>query len=385
MVGLRTRLAGGGGRFTLRLRARFLPIVTLLRIRSRRGGARFLWVVSSPKKKTSPKPFQLTPPSRSYSPHTGAVNLYFAFTELDAVTHDKTIIPDFKSFVPGPQFHRCNFIRNKAQGEQSHSDHNSDQNTVSLMQSGRGGAIASTASKAYITESTFYANQATAKRGSVIPSMGGAMFLDYDSQSYIWSSSFKHNEATYGAGSEIASFATARYSDSEATATATVFGGDDENHDDDDPSDDPSDDDPSEEVNDITQLKIKKCSFTPVENLQSEHSDEWDYLQRNSNSNSNSKVDSVWSSKSTILAFGGIIQLKQCTYDKHTSIIIAGPGSMKLLGPYVDQMALGEARLYVTGGIQEAVMDVTSWNSQVSERSERALMKKRNIYEPLLN
>jgi len=276
----------------------------------------------------------------------GAVNLYYAYTPNDALVHDKNRIPDFQNFIPGPQFHQCRFVENKAQGQQLTPGETA--NTLSLMQSGRGGAIASTASKPYITNSTFLANSATAKRGSILPSMGGAIFLDYDSQTYVYGTEFKLDQAVFGAGSEIASFATSRYKEgldetfrySEYVNNVNV----------------PKlSDDPSDGINDSTQLKLVFCSFEPV--ISQDHEIQID------------DIHSIWSSKSTILAFGGTIQLKEGEFFEGTSIVIAGPGSTKLIGPYVDQIDFGEARLYISGGIKDPIVDLISWNSELNFNS----------------
>ena len=81
--------------------------------------------------------------------------------------------------IGGPKFLGCRFKRNKAMGDMHSST------GLSIMQSGRGGGLAAVASLVYMRNCSFDENEATARSNSLVPSLGGGVYLDYDSRGYF--------------------------------------------------------------------------------------------------------------------------------------------------------------------------------------------------------
>ena len=225
--------------------------------------------------------------------------------------------PEERAFYnKAPKFIGCNFTNNRAVGEDSEGNYASS--TLSIMQSGRGGAIGAVASMPFVSNSTFMGNTATARSRSIVPSLGGAVYLDYDSEGCFVFSEFDSNSAANGAGSEICSI-----------SVGTV------------------DDDGDEELLESSvnsSLSFRSCKF----------------------SRSSSQLPSTRLGWPAMLIFGGTSKLLDCKFQDKASVIVAGPGFKDIFGPYLDDVVLAPAKLDVGGSVDASQVDIFSWNADLA-------------------
>ena len=209
--------------------------------------------------------------------------------------------------VGGPKFLDCDFVKNRALGD-THSS-----SGLSIMQSGRGGGLAAVASLVYMSNCSFSQNIATARENSLVPSLGGGVYLDYDSRGYFIGSTFEHNRAD--AGSEVTSIAVVRENaeqSDDTNSTSLYF------------------------FNTTFETLAVKDIKRP--RLLSPH----------------------------LLVFGGTARFFESKFDLGTSIVIAGPGSLDLFGGYLEDVVLANARLFVSGPLDQAKVDLLAWNAELN-------------------
>lgn len=240
--------------------------------------------------------------------------------------------PEEKAFYErSPKFIGCTFTANKAMGE--NSDGNYGSSTLSIMQSGRGGAIGAVASMPFVANSTFHKNSATARSRSVVPSLGGAVYLDYDSEGCFVFTNFSLNVAENGAGNEICSI---------SVNTEDV---------------DEKDEAKYQESFQNSSLLFRACDFSGASVSSSDSVSDQEL--------SSSAVSAPLSGWPNLLIFGGSTKLLECTFTNKTSIIVAGPGFKDIFGPYLDDVVLGYAKLFIGGNMDSPKVDIFSWNADL--------------------
>jgi len=251
----------------------------------------------------------------------GAVALRYAYNSSPMSTRYLTKFENvgIGVFSKGPKFVCCDFTNNEAAGDQE----DFQSSGISIMQSGRGGAIAAVASVMWVANSTFVNNRATARDNSLVPSLGGAIYLDYDSKGKFIGSQFVKNQASNGAGSEICAIAVVRNDDSEAVEDVDISL-------------------VQNEAN--SSLVFHNTTFEPL------------LLTR----------DRRLIVTPAVLIFGGTVKFIDGKFGVGMKIVIAGPGSLDLFGSYLENVALADANLLIEGPLDQAKLDVLAWNAELS-------------------
>eukprot|EP00520_Triparma_pacifica_P008612 CAMPEP_0118649434 /NCGR_PEP_ID=MMETSP0785-20121206/9702_1 /TAXON_ID=91992 /ORGANISM="Bolidomonas pacifica, Strain CCMP 1866" /LENGTH=1849 /DNA_ID=CAMNT_0006541723 /DNA_START=454 /DNA_END=6003 /DNA_ORIENTATION=- len=254
----------------------------------------------------------------------GAVALRYAYSAYEEQNEPVNFLPGTDSYTPeelafynkAPKFIKCNFTYNKAVGEDSDGHYASS--TLSIMQSGRGGAIGAVASMPFVAHSTFIGNSATARSRSIVPSLGGAVYLDYDSEGCFLFSNFESNTAENGAGNEVCSISVAT-----------------------------TEDDGEEEIlldsYHNSSLTFRSCEFS-----------------------GGSAVGSSLRGWPNLLIFGGTTKVVDSNFTDKSSIVVAGPGFKDIFGTFLEDIFLTYAKLYMDGTFDASKVDIFSWNADLS-------------------
>ena len=224
------------------------------------------------------------------------------------------------------RFLGCNFTSNAALGEDSQRRRLYRGGRRTSVQSGRGGAIAAIASQSIIEGSTFDGNWVTAEDQSMLPSLGGAIYLDYYSKASITFTKFSLNQAINGAGNQVCSIARKEEEASggahEGSANLGVRGA-------------RGGDDPGE------SLLLEECRFSTSSPIPS---------------HAFTSASTIGSSD--VLILGGNARIKRCTYYRGMKIAIAGANSDEISMP-VD-INLDDAKVNFEGEMEVPKIEILS-------------------------